>query len=277
MSERPAPDREPLPRISIVTPSLDPGPVLATALASVRDQGYPDCEHWVIDGGSTDKTAELVRGDPEVRWLSEPDRGQSDALNKGFRLATGAILGWLNADDALLPGALDRVAKAFRADPTPDLVVGACEVVDAADRLLWVARPGDVSRLDAGDNPIPQPATFFSRAIWERIGPLDESLTYAMDLDLWLRARRAGARFRVLDARLARFQIRPGQAIQHELDTALEHLRVYRHRGRGPRLQGSLRAAFRVAQAGVRTGLRRLGVNVGLAGATPGRRWSGGR
>jgi len=106
-----------VPLVSLVTPTFNMASSLPICLESVRDQSYPALEHIVVDGGSTDGTVELLRETTDVRWISESDGGQSNALNKGFRMATGSIMGWINADDSLLPGAVAAVAKVLRTTP----------------------------------------------------------------------------------------------------------------------------------------------------------------
>src|SRR5688572_1037654 len=103
-----------LPLVSIVTPSLNQGRYLDEAIRSVQGQDYPRLEHVVVDGGSTDETLDVLRRHPHLRWVSEPDGGQSDAVNKGFRLARGEIFGWLNADDYYLPGAVAAAVAVLR-------------------------------------------------------------------------------------------------------------------------------------------------------------------
>lgn len=184
------------PPVSIVTPSLNQGRFLRQALESVRAQSYEPLEHVVVDGGSDDETLDILREHDGVRWVSEPDRGQSHALNKGFALARGEILGWLNADDAYLPGAVEQ---------------GVAALAESGAGLAYA----DVERVnDEGWNPrrvrsrpawdywaevntgcgVYSPSVFFTREALEGVGGLDESLHLTMDYDLWLRiGRRFGA------------------------------------------------------------------------------------
>ena len=175
--------------VSIVTPSLNQGRYLREAIESVRAQTYGQIEHIVIDGGSMDETLEILSGYPDVRWTSEPDRGQSHALNKGFALASGEIIGWLNADDAYTAHAVAE---------------GVAALAETGDALVY----GDVTRVnDDGVNPrrirsrsefdlwtelnmgcgIYSPAVFFTREALDAVGGVDESLHMTMDYDLWLR------------------------------------------------------------------------------------------
>ena len=187
------------PQISIVTPSLNQASTIAAALDSVLSQAGPPVEYMVIDGGSTDGTREVIQryADRLAYWVSEPDRGQSHALNKGFARARGDIVGWLNADDLLVPGALARVREVFAVGDC-DAVCGACryEYADGTGRVMGVT-PQGLMMLPVYD-PIQQPSCFWQRSLHERVAGLDERLAYGMDWDLWLRFRRAGARFKAI-------------------------------------------------------------------------------
>jgi Glycosyl transferase family 2 len=175
-------------------------------LDSIAAQTYASVEHVVVDGGSTDGTAELLeqRG---VRFVSERDRGQADALNKGFALARGEILTWLNADDVLAPDAVRLAVEAFEADPTVGLVYGDCTVRWPGNERRWRPRARiDATTFEIG-NPIPQQGTFFTRSALERAGPLDEALHLAMDYDLWLRMLAAGVKAAYVPEVLGVFEI----------------------------------------------------------------------
>jgi glycosyltransferase involved in cell wall biosynthesis len=177
--------------VSIVTPCLNPGARLERCLASVAAQTHGEVEHIVVDAGSTDGTLEVLEA-AGVTFVSEPDGGQTEAINKGFRLARGELLGWLNADDVLLPRTAETVVAAVQSDPAAGWAYGDCIV--EAGRRRYVARPPSRlvrGTLDAG-NVIAQPGAFVARSALERVGDLDESLTLAMDYDLWLRLLDAG-------------------------------------------------------------------------------------
>lgn len=161
-------------------------------MRSVLLQGYPNLEYIVMDGGSQDQTVHiLVRYDPWLtEWASERDRGQSHAINKGFSLASGVIYGWLNSDDSLMPGALEAVARAYRADPQAGGWFGGCRRVDLEGILLdihWPARVDADGLADWENNWVQQPACFFSGQSWKACDGLDESLQYAMDFDYWIK------------------------------------------------------------------------------------------
>jgi glycosyltransferase involved in cell wall biosynthesis len=196
------------PRISIVTPSFNQGEFVERAILSVLSQDYPDVEYIVMDGGSRDESGRIIAryADRLAYWESEPDRGQSHAINKGFARATGEIFGWLNADDWLEPGALTRVAEEAMSSPDVGAFVGEARVVDPAGKVLLHKKPGELSfeafcRWLDGDFFM-QPACFFRRSAWEASGPLDENLHISLDLDLWLRMVRR-VPFRAVDQWLA--------------------------------------------------------------------------
>jgi glycosyltransferase involved in cell wall biosynthesis len=197
--------------VSIVTPTLNSAGYLPDALASVANQRYPTIEHVVVDGGSTDGTGGLLEtAGPHVRWVSEPDRGQSDALAKGLAMAGGDIIGWLNADDFYEPGALAAVAGYLGSHPDVDVLYGDCHYL-YQDRLpvatrLVRARPFDLDDLLNRGCYIPQPTTFFRRRALDRVSP-DPSLHFAMDYELWLQLAAAGRRFAYLPTTLACFRI----------------------------------------------------------------------
>jgi len=182
------------PLVSIVTPSLNQARWLPEAIESVRSQTYPQVEHVVVDGGSTDETVEILRAHEHLRWVSEPDRGQSHALNKGFALARGEIFGWLNADDAYPP---DAVAEAVDALAAGDVALVYADVTrlndDGVNPRRIPSRPSwdlwTEANLGCG---IFSPAVFFTRAAFEAVGGIDEALELTMDYDLWLKI---GARF----------------------------------------------------------------------------------
>ena len=187
----PLPTLDDRPRVTIVTPSLNQGRYLRHALDSVLGQDYPRLESVVVDGGSSDGSLEVLRSYGErISWISEPDRGQSDALNKGFRRARGEILAWLNADDELAPGAVGRAVETLRARPEAGLVYGRGEILDEDGRVMRPfaeIEPFSLWRLLHYLDYVLQPATFFRAAALERAGPLDERLCWAMDWDLWIR------------------------------------------------------------------------------------------
>jgi glycosyltransferase involved in cell wall biosynthesis len=182
--------------VTIVTPSLDQGRYLRTAIESVRAQTYDPIEQIVLDGGSSDDTPEILRDYPELQWTSEPDRGQSHALIKGFARARGEIFGWLNADDAYEPHAVAAGVAALQASGAGLVYADVTRVDDDGVNPRRIrSRPEfDLwTELNLGCG-IYSPAVFFTRAAYEAVGGLDERLHMTMDYDLWLRI---GKRFPV--------------------------------------------------------------------------------
>lgn len=203
------PDGRPWPRITIVTPSYNQGAYLEAAIRSVLLQGYPNLEYLVMDGGSDDGSVAMIRRyAPWLDyWASGRDGGQAAALSAGFGRATGEILGWLNSDDLLHPGALARVARSWAANPGCAFLTGDGEFVDAqAAHAVYTIKAGAFSLADLlgyhSGRYLPQPAVFFSREAFLEAGGLDSRLVYTMDLDLWLRLRRRHT-LHYLPARLA--------------------------------------------------------------------------
>ena len=224
----------PLPLVSIVTPSYNQGRFLRRAIDSVLSQDYPHLEYFVLDGGSTDESADILRsysivpsasgkgaaqsptspfgkgaaqslpspsgrGDEGERksffWLCQPDRGQTDAINQGLRRTRGDILAYLNSDDVLLPGAIAAVVQHFRSTPDWDLLYGNAYHIDENDRVLGTY-PTAPYEFDRllQSCCICQPAAFWRRRITDRVGLFDESLHYAMDYEYWMRIDRAGGK-----------------------------------------------------------------------------------
>jgi glycosyltransferase involved in cell wall biosynthesis len=180
-----------------VTPSFNHQSFIRRAIDSVLAQsGDFDLEYFVLDGGSTDGTlAILPEYEGRLQWSSEADRGQADAINKGLRRCTGDIVGWLNSDDMLLPGALERIAGAFRANPGLEWVHGRCRIIDENDRRI--RRPVEIykhlrsRRYSFGsllaENFVSQMTVFWRRETMEAIGLLDPTLRFAFDYDFLLR------------------------------------------------------------------------------------------
>jgi glycosyltransferase involved in cell wall biosynthesis len=181
------PEDQPL--VSILTPSYNQGAWIADCLHSVACQTYPNVEHIVCDGGSTDETVELLQNaGPRVRWVSEEDRGQTHALNKAFAMSSGEIIGWINSDDVYFDcGVFDRVVEFFSRHPNVDLVYGQCARIDEDGRVVWVPSAPPFSRRRLKWlSFIGQPAVFMRRsALGEEL--LDERFDFSMDWELWLR------------------------------------------------------------------------------------------
>lgn len=180
----------PWPTISVITPSFNQGSFIEETIRSVLLQGYPRLEFIVIDGGSTDNSVDIIRRyEPWIAyWVSEPDGGQTYAINKGIKVATGNVFSWLNSDDILCPGALKEVAEKFTESPDLDLVYGDCEMIDENGHVFdrFNVRKSDLADL-LEENFISQPSAFFSAKALSMVGGLDSELHYAMDYDLWIR------------------------------------------------------------------------------------------
>ncbi len=185
------------PRITLVTACLNQRDTLEQTLRSVLEQLTPDDEYIVLDGGSRDGSHELLTSYATrlTRLICQPDRGQADALNRGFSLASGDVLGWINGDDRLCRGALQAVRAHFQ-NCASDVLCGACryEFDDGRPPQIRRVSPADLARLPIYDG-IHQPSCFFRRSAFARCGPLDAALHFGMDWDFWLRLRRAGCRF----------------------------------------------------------------------------------
>jgi glycosyltransferase involved in cell wall biosynthesis len=225
-------------KFSIVTPSYNQGAFIGRTLESVAGQGVASLEHLVMDGGSRDDTCRILAASgPGVTWVSEPDRGQTDALNKGLRRSRGQIIGWLNSDDVYFPGALEAVETIFDRHPDVDVVYGLADHIDTEDEFIapYPVEAWDPERLDS-TCIICQPALFFRRGLLERCGYPDESLDYCMDYEYWLRLRDAGARFYFLERRLAGSRMYPqNKTLGSRLAVHAEINEMFRHRsGRVP-------------------------------------------
>lgn len=192
-------------KVSIITPSFNQGEFIGRTLQSVALQTGAEIEHVVFDGGSTDDTVEVLRNfNPPVRWVSEHDNGQTDAVNKGIRATDGDIIGWLNSDDIYYPGAVAKVVRYFEEHPETDVVYGMADHVDKQD-VPFEAYPTEPWVFDRLMETcfICQPALFFRRRVVERHGCFDESLNYCMDYEYWLRLGSRGVRFAFLEEKLA--------------------------------------------------------------------------
>ncbi len=207
-----------LPLVSLVTPAYQSAATLEACLQSVLAQDYPRIEYFVIDGGSSDGSLAILQAyqDRLAGWVSEPDRGQAEAINKGLRRAHGDLLGWLNADDLLAPDAVSRVVAFFQAHPELDLVYGRVRRIDA------LGRPVERPRLPANpplfgprsllaDHYVIQPGSLWRRRAQDAAGLLDESYDYMLDYEYWVRLALHGCRFGRLEGEpLASFRLHAG-------------------------------------------------------------------
>jgi glycosyltransferase involved in cell wall biosynthesis len=183
------------PSISVITPSLNQGRFIRQTIESVRAQGGEDWEHIVVDGGSSDVTVAILESYPDLRWVSEPDRGQSDALNKAMKMSRGEIIFWINSDDVVAPGAFAAARTFFDNRPEAAIVCGNAVVIDEGGNELRRTGPRvramQLRRPWNGSTSMHQPSIVFRREVWRAVGGFDESLHYAMDYDFFLRASRA--------------------------------------------------------------------------------------
>jgi len=178
-------------RVTIVTPSFNQAPYLEATIQSVLIQDYPEIEYFIMDGGSTDGSLEIIKkyADKLAGWVSEPDKGQTDAINKGFARATGDVLAWLNSDDTYEPGAVTQAVELLAQHPEISMIYGDCNYIDEAGRVIgrFPAAQTDYRRLREGYVHIPQQASFFRADLVRRVGQLDPTFYFAMDYDLWVR------------------------------------------------------------------------------------------
>jgi len=204
-----------LPRISVVTPSFNQGTFIEQTICSVLDQSYPNLEYIIIDGGSTDESVEVIRKYERHLscWVSEPDRGQSHAINKGLARATGALMAWLNSDDRYLPGALGAVAAAAATHPDTHIFVGTGELVYPDGTRNARVPPPQITLETTFDwvhgSDFQQPACFFRDVAWRTAGPIDEGIHIAFDVDLWFRMLTRGFVFKTLPGVLSEATIHP--------------------------------------------------------------------
>jgi len=184
-----------MPWVTIVTPSLNQGPFIGGAIESVLGQTYPNVEYIIMDAGSTDETkAVAAQYADRLVFISEPDRGQSHAINKGWKMGRGGILAWLCADDLLLPGSVQTIVDTFNVNPDAAFAFGGCEIVDRQGVVTDVVHAGmhDTWKLIHGYDYVYQPAAFVSRQAVEAVGYVDETLHFGMDWDLFIRLSQFG-------------------------------------------------------------------------------------
>ncbi|WP_112661792.1 glycosyltransferase [Microvirga flavescens] len=198
-------------KVSIVTPSYNQGRFLKRTIDSVLNQTYPNIELIVMDGGSTDESVEILKsyGD-RIQWVSEKDKGQTDAINKGLKRTSGQILAYLNSDDTLELDAVETIVRYFNENPDVDLVYGDAHYIDVDDNVTgrYLTAAYSFDRL-VQDCCVCQPATFWRSSVVERFGLFDDTLDYTMDYDYWLRVARGGGSIRHLPVLLANSRLYP--------------------------------------------------------------------
>lgn len=196
-----------LPKISIITPSYNQGQFLEKTILSILNQGYPNLEYIIIDGGSTDNSVDIIRK-YEKRidyWVSEQDGGQSNAINKGFHIAKGEIINWINSDDLLLPGAIKKIVEAFQSNQEFDFIYGNHIFIDKDGKLITLVKNinFDFKIMLYSGNYICQPAAFFKKSLLDRHGYLDESFQVIMDSELYTRFSAKGCLFKHISIPIA--------------------------------------------------------------------------
>ena len=241
-----------LPSITVVTPCLNAAGTIAGALESVRTQDYPRLEHVVVDGGSTDGTLDILERAEGVRFVSEPDHGRADAVNKGVAMAGGDVIGWLNADDRYEAGALEAVGRALAGRPDVAWVTGYCRIVDGAGREIrkgvTAYKNAFLRRFSYGlyltQNFVSDPATFVRTDVLREAGPLDDRYAISHDYDLWLRVARRGDPV-VLRRYLSSFRMVEGTLSMEGFERQFaEHAEVARRHGEGHRLAVAVNAVI---------------------------------
>ncbi|MBE3128167.1 MAG: glycosyltransferase, partial [Actinobacteria bacterium] len=197
-------------KFSIITPSYNQGEYIEDTIRSVLDQNYSNFEHIIFDNKSIDNTLDILNKYNHLIWKSEKDKGQTNAINKGLKKASGDILCYLNSDDALAPGALNFVAGYFENNNGVDLIYGNCILIDIKGKIIKIRKPEEFNLnrlLYLGYSYIQQPSTFFRKSVIDDIGYFDESLKYVMDYDYWIRAARGGKVLKYVDRNLSLMRI----------------------------------------------------------------------
>jgi len=223
------------PLVSIVTPSFNQARFLKETIQSVIQQDYPHIEYLIVDGGSTDGSLDIIQSHSKqiAWWISEPDLGQTDAINKGFSHANGQIFAWLNSDDTYLPQAISQAVDYLQANPEIGMVYGNANLIDEKGEVIgkFPARQTDYYRLRRGYVHIPQQASFFRAKLWQQVGPLDPTFYFAMDYDLWVRLARVSM-LKHLSKDWANFRLHDtGKSVIADDRCWPEMLRVHRREG----------------------------------------------
>lgn len=202
----------PYPKITVVTPSYNQGQYLEQTIKSVLTQDYPNLEYIILDGGSTDQSVSIIeRYDSSLTyWVSEPDGGQAEAIAKGFDMATGDIIAWLNSDDVYLPGTLQKVSEAYNANPSAEWWIGNTFMINPQNRVIvrWYARSTNLQKLLYSGMTAAQPSTFWKRDKYFEYGKLDTQMQFCFDYDLNIRFAQRTVPIYV-DAFLSAFRFHP--------------------------------------------------------------------
>jgi glycosyltransferase involved in cell wall biosynthesis len=229
---------QPLPLVSILTPSYNQGRFLEETIQSVLSQDYPYLEYIIVDGASTDGSVEIIQryASQLAWWVSEPDQGQTDAINKGFAHAHGEVLAWLNSDDTYQHGAITQAIESLHAHPEAAMVYADANLIDEQGKVIghFPSRQTNLKKLLRGSVHIPQQTTFFWARVWQQVGPLDTSFQFAMDYDLWVRLAKLAPL--VYTPRLwANFRLHgDGKSVTMDDRCYPEMIRVYQREGGSP-------------------------------------------
>jgi glycosyltransferase involved in cell wall biosynthesis len=255
-----------LPSITIITPSFNAAATIGETLKSVRSQTYPALEHIVVDGSSTDGTLEVLKAAPGIRYVSEPDRGLAHALNKGIEMASGDVIGELNADDRYEEDALQAVGAAFRDHPAAAWLTGYCRIVDGDGveirRAITAYKNALLRRYSLGlyltHNFISAPATFFRRNTLKAAGGFDERYRISVDYDLQLRVARVHDPL-ILRRYLASFRMVEGTLSMSGFEAQFrEHAEQARRHGNGHRTAVALNQAISAGIVGIYAVMRHM-------------------
>ncbi len=223
------------PRVSIIMPSFNQGRFLETAIRSVLAQTYSNIAFILVDGGSKDESPEIIKRYQQhfAWWVSEKDKGHADALNKGFAHATGEILAWLNSDDVYFPEAVAEAVAILQQHPEVGMVYADADLIDNSGATIgqFAARQTDYRRMLRGSVHIPQATTFFRSDLWKQVGPLDLSLFFSFDYDLWVKIAKV-SQVLYIQERWAQFRIHgDGKTIVNDDRCYPDMLRVLAREG----------------------------------------------
>jgi glycosyltransferase involved in cell wall biosynthesis len=222
--------------VSIITPSFNQASFLETTIRSVLEQDHPEIEYIIVDGGSTDGSVEIIRKYAHrlAWWVSQPDKGQTDAINQGFARAKGDVLAWMNSDDTYEPGAVRAAVEYLAAHPQAGMVYGDANYINTGGKVIgrFPAAQTDYARLRRGYVHVPQQASFFRTDLWRRVAPLDPSFYFAMDYDLWVRLAKLAPLVYLPGRVWANFRLHDsGKTISADARCWPEMLRVHQREG----------------------------------------------
>jgi glycosyltransferase involved in cell wall biosynthesis len=222
------------PKVSIITPSYNQGEFIERTILSVLNQDWPNIEYIIVDGASTDNTREIIEKYEQhlVWWVSEPDKGQTNAINKGIKMATGKYITWICSDDILLPGAITKLVTILEKNPQIGMVFGGVAFLDEYDMVTKTLAYTDMTLeklLYHKHSTIAQPSSLLRRKSLDDAGGLDESLTYCMDYDFWIRLHRIAGSINLDDSFLSGYRLHTrSKTVGSYPKMALEKIRVNR-------------------------------------------------